>query len=206
MPRPYRLGARKASAEETRARVIAAARELLATSSSPVGFSIDAVARAADVARMTVYYQFGTKAGLLQAIFDDLAAKGGMQQLPTAFQKADPMEGLDEFIGVFCRFWGSDQAIFRRLRALAALDPELDAELASREQGARQGVRVLLQKMTEANGRPSHTDLERITAVLFTLTSFPTFDALQTQLDANPAEVAAVIRQLARCAIGTAAE
>src|SRR5579862_5656068 len=107
MPRPYRLGARKASAEETRARVIAAARELLATSASPVGFSVDAVARAADVARMTVYYQFGTKAGLLQAVFDELAAQGGLERLPVAFQKGNATEGLDEFISILCRFWAS---------------------------------------------------------------------------------------------------
>src|SRR5690349_14114919 len=144
MPRPYRLTARKASADETRARVIAAARELLATSSSPAGFSIDAVARAADVARMTVYYQFGTKAGLLQALFDKLAEQGGMQHLVAAFQKPDPLDGLDEFVAVFCRFWASDRVVFRRLRALAALDPELKQELAAREQGARQGLRLLL--------------------------------------------------------------
>ncbi|HLG73603.1 MAG TPA: TetR/AcrR family transcriptional regulator [Chloroflexota bacterium] len=43
--------------------MISAARDLVATSSSSVGFSIDGVAKAADVARMTVYYQFGSKTG-----------------------------------------------------------------------------------------------------------------------------------------------
>ena len=75
-PRPYRLGQRQAATDETRARILAAARELLAASDGLTGFSIEAVARQADVARMTVYYQFGSKPGLLEALFDDLAARG----------------------------------------------------------------------------------------------------------------------------------
>ncbi len=53
-PRPYRLGQRQATTEQTRARILTAARELLAESSGLSGFSIDAVAHKADVARMTV--------------------------------------------------------------------------------------------------------------------------------------------------------
>lgn len=64
-PRPYRLGQRQAATEKTRARIISAARELLMESTGYTGFSIDAVARQADVARMTVYHQFGSKIGLL---------------------------------------------------------------------------------------------------------------------------------------------
>jgi AcrR family transcriptional regulator len=206
MPRSYRLGARKLSIEETRARVISAARDLLATSTSPVGFSIEAVARSADVARMTVYYQFGTKAGLLQAVFDDLAASGGMEQLRTAFMSSDPLEGLGRFIEVFCRFWASNPVIFRRLRALALLDQDLGHELASREEGARRGLRVLLQRMAADQEGPDPADIERTAGVLFTLTSFETFDSLQSQLGGGPDEIARVIRRLARCAIDTSEE
>lgn len=204
MPRPYRLGQRRATADETRARVIAAARELLATSSSPGGFSIDAVAKAADVARMTVYYQFGNKAGLLQAVFDDLAAKGGMEALATAFRKPDPLEALDVFVGVFCSFWASDQVIFHRLRALAILDADLGRELAAREHWAHQGIRLLLDRIVTATGRPQPDERERVAAVLFTLTSFPTFDGLQRELGMQADEIADILRQLARCALGQA--
>jgi AcrR family transcriptional regulator len=36
-------------------------------------FSVEAVARQAGVARMTVYYQFGSRRGLLEGICDSLA-------------------------------------------------------------------------------------------------------------------------------------
>jgi AcrR family transcriptional regulator len=75
-PRPYRLGQRQVLADETRSKILDAARAQLETEAS---FSIDAVARRADVARMTVYYQFGSKRGLLEALFDALAASGGLR-------------------------------------------------------------------------------------------------------------------------------
>src|ERR1700736_1948776 len=93
-PRPYRLGQRQAATEQTRARIIAAARELLIASDGFSGFSIDAVARQADVARMTVYHQFGSKIGLLEALSDSLAAHGGMEQLASAFRERDPLDAL----------------------------------------------------------------------------------------------------------------
>ena len=108
-PRPYRLGQRQKATEQTRARILTAARELLLASDAFSGFSIDAVARQADVARMTVYHQFGSKIGLLEALSDSLAAHGGMEQLANAFRQPDPLKALDEFITVFSRFWQSDQ-------------------------------------------------------------------------------------------------
>src|SRR5205807_3910390 len=101
------------------------------------GFTIDAVARQAGVARMTVYYQFGSKLGLLEALFDDLAARGQMQQLATAFQQPDPVVALAEYIAVFGHFWTSDRRMIRRLHGVAALDPEVELGLRAREERRR---------------------------------------------------------------------
>src|SRR5262249_59193368 len=108
---------------QTRARIIAAARELLDVGDGFSGFTVDAVARQADVHRMTVYYQFGSKLGLLTALLDDLAARGQIQNLAAAFQQPDPVVALAEVIGVFGRFWSSDRRGVRRLRAPGAPDP-----------------------------------------------------------------------------------
>src|SRR5207248_3082979 len=80
-PRPYRLGRRKPAAQRTRARVLRAARELLTARAGAEPFSVEAVARQARVARMTVYHQFGSRRGLLEALFDSFAAGGeGVEQ------------------------------------------------------------------------------------------------------------------------------
>ena len=94
-PRPYRLGQRRLAADRTRARIVAAARALLTAEGGLAGFTVDAVARQASVSRMTVYYQFDSRAGLLDALFDDLAARGGLDQLAAAFGLPDPLAALD---------------------------------------------------------------------------------------------------------------
>jgi AcrR family transcriptional regulator len=46
-PRPYKLGQRQQATDQTRARIVAAARDLLAGEDGPSGFTVDAVARRA---------------------------------------------------------------------------------------------------------------------------------------------------------------
>src|SRR5262249_20338293 len=121
-PRPYRLGQRQTAGEQTRARIVAAARELLAAPGGFSGFTVDAVAAEAGVARRTVYNQFGSKMGLLEALFDELAARGLVARLRAAFVRPEPREALDELIAAFGGFWHSDRVVIRRIRGLASLD------------------------------------------------------------------------------------
>src|SRR6266496_3597804 len=199
-PRPYRLGQRQMITEQTRTRILAAARELLMERSGFSSFSLDAVARQADVARMTVYHQFGSKIGLLEALCDSLAAYGGIEQLAAAFRRPDPLEALDDYIGVFGRFWDSDRLVTRRLRGLAALDPDFEQVIRARDERRRKGLRVLVQRLFEQHGQPAPEALDEAINVLYTLISFECFDTL-----AGPArsiqEVVPVVQQLARAAI-----
>jgi AcrR family transcriptional regulator len=73
------------------------------------GFTVDAVAGQAGVARMTVYNQFGSKTGLLEALFDDLAARGLVGRLRAAFGRPEPREALADLIAAFAGFWHSDR-------------------------------------------------------------------------------------------------
>jgi AcrR family transcriptional regulator len=201
MPRPYRLGQRQAATEQTRARIIAAARELLMAGGGSGGFSIDAVARQAGVARMTVYYQFGSKLGLLEGLFDDLAARGGMERLAAAFARPDPLDALAEFIATFGRFWSSDRLVIRRLRSLAALDPEFEQGVRARDEWRRGGLRVLLGRLAEQYGRPAPESLDEAVDLLHTQTSFETFDTL-AGTTRSPEEVVPLVQRLARAALG----
>src|SRR5919197_147205 len=178
-PRPYRLGRRQAAAAQTRAHIIAAARELLVASDGFAGFTVDAVARQAGVARMTVYYQFGSKLGLLEALFDALAARGQVgERLPAAFQRPDPVEALAEFIAAFGYFWASDRLVLRRLRGLAALDPDFEQGVRARDAWRREGLRVLVRRLVEQYGRPAAEMFDEAVDILHTLSSFETFDSL----------------------------
>ena len=189
-PRPYRLGQRQVAADETRSRILNAAQAQLETEAS---FSIDAVARRADVARMTVYYQFGSRRGLLEALFDDLAARGGIPQLPSAFQERDAMVALDRLIEIFAHFWTSARVVHRRLRAIAVLDPELLQALVDRNELRRRGLRVILSRTPGIAGSQAIDDLVNL---LFVLSSFESFDMLAGS-DRTPDEVVPMVKQAA---------
>lgn len=198
-PRAYRLGQRQAAIDETRTRVIAAAGDLL-MSADPGRFSIDAVARAADVARATVYYQFGSKLGLLEALFDSIGASGGMAGLADAFQQQDPWAALDAYVAVFGRFWTSGRVLHRRLRGLSALDPDLDQALQARQEWRRRGATALVARLTAETAAPPAELAADAIDMLFAVTSFETFDALAGP-DKTPAAVVPQIQHLARAAV-----
>jgi len=175
-PRPYNLGKRQAQISHGRRQVLDAARGLLAEARSYGDFTVDAVARRAGVARATVYYQFGSKPGLLEAVCDDLALAGGLADLADAFTEADPTVAWRRFVAAFGRFWDADRPAMRRLRALAQLDPEVADVIAAREQRRRHGIDVLLRRLLDES--VAREASEGIARRLFALTSFETFDTL----------------------------
>jgi AcrR family transcriptional regulator len=170
-PRTYRSERRQAAASETRSRILEAARSLLSDAGG-AAFTIDAVAERADVARMTVYYQFRSKPGLIAALSDDLASRGGIGRLPTAFTAPDPMVGLEMLVQVFMRLWESERLVIQRLRALSTLDPEF-SDQEDRNQRRRRAISVLLGRLS-----PPPDDLEDKADLLTVMTSFESYQTL----------------------------
>jgi AcrR family transcriptional regulator len=202
-PRPYRLGQRQATTTtQTRARILAAARELLAAPGGIAGFTVEAVARHADVSRMTVYYQFGAKAGLLEALFDQLATTGQLPQgVAAAFRQPDPLDALAGYVAAFAGFWAAERLVLRRLRSLAALDPELAQGVRARDARRRKGLELLAGRLADRYGHPPPDALAEAVVVLHMLTSFETFDTLAGP-DRSPQDVAGQVHRLAVAALG----
>lgn len=200
-PRSYNLGRRQGQIDRARHQVVSAARSLLAEAASYTAFTVDAVAQRADVSRATVYYQFGSKTGLLEALCDALAADGQMSELATAFADPDPLAALRGLVTCFGRFWAADRLVMRRLRALAALDPEVAAVISARDQRRRDGVDVIVGRLSGAG--LSTADPATAARILFTLTSFETFDTL-ARPDQDLAGIVPDILLLARAALGNA--
>jgi AcrR family transcriptional regulator len=200
-PRPYRLGKRQESIEETRARILDAARELLMAGDGFAGFTIDAVARQAGVARMTVYYQFSSKVGLLEALSDDLAVRGQIHRLAEVFAQAEPLDVLDSYITTFARFWGTDRLATRRLRALATLDTDFEQVVQARDERRRMVLSAVLRRLREQLGRPDDAAFDATFDLLYTLTSFESFDSLAGPMR-TPEEVVPLVSRLARLILG----
>ena len=177
-PRPYRMVKRQVETEKNRERILAAARSLL-LSEDFSEFSMEAVAQKAEVIRPTIYYQFKSKTGLLEELYNYIARRGNMQELAKVFRYGnDPLQHLHEFIRFFVSFWQSDRDLIRRLHGLGAIDAEIGEGLRARNERRRNGVKVIVERY-ERSYLPL-TPIERPMAIdtLHMLTSFETFDAL----------------------------
>src|SRR3981081_4830837 len=108
--RRYVSSVRTAEAAAKRDRVIAAAARSLRENASIATFSLDAVAKIAGVTRLTVYHQFGSRRGLLEAVFDEIARQGGLTQIADAMAISNPRAALDRLVEIFCAFWNPDPA------------------------------------------------------------------------------------------------
>jgi AcrR family transcriptional regulator len=151
---------------------------------------------------MTVYYQFGSKAGLLEALFDQLATTGRLpQRAVAALNQPDPLDALADYVAAFAGFWAAERLVLRRLRSLAALDPELAQGVRARDARRRKGLELLAGRLTDRYGHPAHGGLGEAVVVLHMLTSFETFDALADP-DRSPQDVAGQVHRLAVAALG----
>jgi AcrR family transcriptional regulator len=177
MPRrAYVSSVRTAAAAEKRDRVIEAAATLLREDASIASFSLDGVAKAAGVTRLTVYNQFGSRRGLLEAVFDGIAQRGGLTEIANAMAMPEPRAALDRLVEIFCAFWNRDPAVGRLHEAMAT-DPEFAQALLERNERRRKGVRALVERI----GGKTASRRARQDAVdtIFALTSYAMFAMLR---------------------------
>src|SRR5258707_1646797 len=108
--RRYVSSVRTAAAAAKRDRVIEAASRSLREDASIATFSLDAVAKAAGVTRLTVYHQFGSRRGLVEAGFDEIARQSGLSTSADAMAMSRPHPGLEPIVENFCAFLSRDPA------------------------------------------------------------------------------------------------
>lgn len=199
--RSYVSSARTSAAAATRERIIAAGARLLRKDASIANFSLDVVAKAAGVTRLTVYNQFGSRRGLLEAVFDDIARQGGLFDLAEVMTMADPRAALDRVVEIFCAFWGHDPAIGGLNQAIAT-DPEFGEALIERNERRRELLTALLSRIA---GKPVAKRAVRDTVdLIFVLTSYPTFSALSPQRSTE--EVCGLLQTACRAAVDVMAQ
>ncbi len=194
--KPYASALRDAAANEKRERVVAAATQCLREGGRLSGFSLDSVAKAAGVTRPTVYNQFGSRRGLLEAVFDDIAVRGRLTTIPQALALLDPLDGLDTLIERFCDFWSSDEAI-ARLHDAMATDAEFAIALTQRHERRRRLLSALIRRLATAD--VSARQRRDAVDLLYAMTSFAMFRILGS--DRSVAEVAELIKASCKAAL-----
>jgi AcrR family transcriptional regulator len=197
------MGKRQAAASETRARILEAARQLLANESE-TDQGMEAIARRANVSRLTLYYQFKSRPGLLEALYDYLAIRGNMRRMAEVFHETDPSGALDKLVRIFGGFWASDPVVIRRLRGMATLDAEIDQGIRARDARRQQAAREIIRRTVVAGKKKLSTEQQNLTAdVLSMLTSFESYDAL-ARAGHTQGAILATLTRMARAAIDSA--
>lgn len=196
--RSYRSPQREAAAQETRERILAAAGELLAGAEGVARFSLDSVGKAAGVTRLTVYNQFGSRAALLEAVFDRVAHDAGIARLAQAMGEPDPHEGLRKLVVVFCNFWSHDREMMARLHTVGAADDEFRNAVVARSERRRHVLAALVKRM--GGTPPAAATVRDLVDVLFALTGFAFFAEL-TAGGRSAEKACALIQEMAADAV-----
>lgn len=176
--RPYELGKRLEQTGRTKAAVLTAARAQLEAGGMR-DFSMESLAKAGGVTRQTIHNLFGTRSGVLEALFDQIAFDGGgMQRMPQVMQEADPRRMLAAFVEVFAHFWAGNRLLLRRIHGIAAVDPEFGVAVEARNRRRQMAATRIVERLGAGPSRWSGPQKARAVAVLVALTSFEFFDVL----------------------------
>ena len=201
--RSYDSPARAAASAEKRARVVAAAMALLREGDKVTAVSLEAVAKAAGVTRLTVYNQFGSRCGLLEAVLEQLAHDTGMDQVGQVIAREKPRAALDKLIDMICHTWGYDESM-GKLHAAALIDPEFAEAINARMERRRGALRFLVTRI-RADKPVGDTEMTDLVDLLFAQTSYPVFTSLRAA-GRTPEAVAALMKYGCHAAIASAAK
>lgn len=176
--RPYVLGKRLEQMDRTRAAVLIAAREQL-ESGGMREFSMESLAKASGVTRQTIHNLFGTRMGVLEALFDEIAISSGLERMREVMTTADADRMLEGFISVFGNFWAGNRLLLKRIHGIGAIDPEFGKAIAARNERRMMAATRVVERLER--GAQAEGKAERV-ACLVAMTSFEFFDALAEAL------------------------
>jgi len=194
--RRYVQRRRAESAQETRERILEAARSSLR--SGPLGaVKVDDIAREADVARSTVYVLFGSRAGLFDALAVALLEQASFERLVAAFRLPDARAALLESLRAGAEAYASEPDVARSILTLAATDPDAAVAVQRFERGRWPGMRNLAGRLEAQGLLRDGLSRDEAAQILWVLTSFPTFDQLFRERGLSAASVADRLRTMA---------
>jgi len=180
--------------DQSRAAILRAARAQLEENGYRQ-LTMAGLAAESGVTRQTIHNLFGTKTGVLEAVFDWIALDSGMDQMREVMMLPPGEAQLARFVGIFCGFWSKNRVLIRRVHGIGAIDPEFGAVIEARN-------RRRLMAATRIMERMSGKDVKRRATMLAAITSFEFFDAL-AEGSGSEGEAEAMVLRLARSAAST---
>ncbi|SNQ47256.1 TetR family transcriptional regulator [Frankia canadensis] len=199
--RRYEQRLRAESAAQTRQRILDAVYgRLRAAPTRPV--SVEEVAREARVARSTVYLVFGSRAGLFDAVAQDLLDRGGFERVVAAVAHPDAREHLRLGIRAGAETFAVDRDVHRALISFSALDPDATGGAVHRgEQRRAGGMAYLASRLAEQDLLRPDVSAADAAHILYLITSFDAFDQLYTGRGLPVDDVARILATTAENAV-----
>ena len=184
--RSYELGKRLEQMDESRAVILRAAKEQLAADGYR-GLTMASLAAESGVTRQTIHNLFGTKTGVLEAVFDLIALESGMERMREVMTLPPGDAQLQRFVEIFGGFWAKNRLLLRRVHGIGAIDPEFGVVIEARNRRRLMAATRIVQRMRADDGAQK-------AAMLAALTSFEFFDALAENCSSEEEAMAMVLR------------
>lgn len=181
---PY--ATRRRAPAASRAKVLAAVHALLGEGAFHTA-TVEDIAERAGVARATVYQQFGSRLGLVDALCEAFDAN-------PALLRIRDVETLDEFVELCVAFWSSEEPVLAQLYGVAAVDPAA-AALVERQRSDRRGELERVLRIVAPKA------LRRALPLLLVATSFETYVELRRHAGLSNREIVRRLQELARQAL-----
>ena len=179
--RPYHAPARRRQAEQTRARILLAARDLFRS----IGYAattMEAIASSAKVSAKTVEAAFGSKRGVLAAVVDPLASGGPPSELVVQVRATeDPRHRIRLVAELTQRAYEASVPEFELMRGAAAVAPEIVAVAGQVEARRRANQARLVTYLLERGVLRTDLAPDEAIDIVWALTSYDVYRALVTQ-------------------------
>lgn len=174
--------------EDTRARILDAARQVLIDEGYDE-LTLQHVADRAGVGRATIYYQFDSKAGLLDALIGAMELEAGIDR------SRDEDHTFAALLERVTDLWEHNAELLRTMTGLATVAPSLAEIIERHDQGRRQRITELVDEIDQ-DGR-LRSDRSEAIDLLWLLTGFHTYDHLRRRSSRTPQEARALLEALA---------
>lgn len=162
----------------TGARVLAAA-DAFVRSGRFHAATVEELAEQAGVARATVFAQFGSRLGILQALHDRCANSPESEALRRALALSDPVERLDAATVAGCHSWEEWGALHLHLRAIVTLEPDVRPLVESQRKFHHDALEAIARDLGRLDLLRDGLTAQRAAAALRVLTGLEAFVELR---------------------------
>jgi AcrR family transcriptional regulator len=176
--RPYQSATRQRQAEETKQRIVAAARKLM-KSKGYSGMTIEAIASKAEVSVPTVYAVFGSKTGILAQLMDEATFGPNYEQLVRqASETEDPHKRLRFAASIARQIHDAASSTFDLMRGAGVVAPELAQLEKAREDHRYEAQQSMIDFLSRSGRLRPEVNKQTARDILWALTGRELYRAL----------------------------